>query len=145
MNVADFPGLFFLDTNIFVYAFDSTAPAKQGIAQKLIQDSLSTRRGVVSSQIIQEFFNVALRKFARPMAISHARIYLSAVFLSLCQHFPSISFYDRALLVREETGYSWYDTLVVTAALETKCQFLFSEDMQDGRIIQGLRIVNPFA
>ena len=145
MNVVDFPGLFFLDTNIFVYAFDSTAPIKQGIAQKLIQDSLTTRRGVVSSQIIQEFFNVALRKFTRPMAISHARIYLSAVFLPLCQHFPSISFYDRALLIREETGYSLYDTLVVTAALETECQFLFSEDMQDGRIIQGLRIVNPFA
>ena len=144
MNVADFPGLFFLDTNIFVYTFDSTAPEKRQIAKQLVRASLKTKRGVISSQIVQEFLNVALRKFERPMTISDSRDYLRTVLLPLCQHYPSVTFYERALLIKAETGYSFYDTLVVTAALELGCTTLFSEDMQDGRIIQKLTIVNPF-
>lgn len=144
MNVADLPGLFFLDTNIFVYTFDSTAPEKRQIAKQLVRASLKTKRGVISSQIVQEFLNVALRKFERPMTISDSRDYLRTVLLPLCQHYPSVTFYERALLIKAETGYSFYDTLVVTAALELGCTTLFSEDMQDGRIIQKLTIVNPF-
>ncbi|MCZ7673412.1 MAG: hypothetical protein M5U34_42995 [Chloroflexi bacterium] len=64
--------------------------------------------------------------------------------IPLCQQYPSGSFYERALLVKAETGYSFYDTLVVTAAIESGCSILLSEDMQDGRIIQGLTIINPF-
>ncbi|NHZ71951.1 MAG: PIN domain-containing protein [Aquificales bacterium] len=144
MNVADLSGLFFLDTNIFVYTFDSTAPEKRQIAEQLVRDSLRTKRGVISSQIVQEFLNVALRKFERPMTISDSRDYLRTVLLPLCQHYPSVTFYERALLIKAETGYSFYDTLVVTAALESGCTTLFSEDMQDGRIIRELTIVNPF-
>ena len=72
MNVADRPGMYFLDTNIFVYSFDSTAPGKQNIATDLIQDALKSQRGVISSQVVQEFLNVALWKFARPMNASDA-------------------------------------------------------------------------
>ncbi len=144
MNVADKPGMYFLDTNIFVYTFDDTAPAKQEIARVLIQNALRTQRGVISSQIVQEFLNVALRKFARPMTTSDARQYMSAVLLPLCQHYPSLAFYDLALLIKEETGYSFYDTLVVTAAIELGCHTLITEDLQDGRTIRGVTIRNPF-
>ncbi len=145
MNVADFPGLFFLDTNIFVYSFDHAAPVKQRLAQRLIQDALQTQRGVVSSQVVQEFLNVALRKFSQPMTIPEVREYVDTVFVPLCRHYPTIAFYRQALLIREETGYSLYDSLIATAAIESGCQTLFSEDMQDGRFLQGLEIVNPFA
>jgi len=144
MNVAEFSGLFFLDTNILVYTFDDTAPEKQQIAQQLVRDALSTRQGIVSTQIVQEFLNVALNKFKRPMTVSDAQAYLKTVLIPLCQQYPSGSFYERALLVKAETGYSFYDTLVVTAAIESGCSILLSEDMQDGRIIQGLTIMNPF-
>jgi predicted nucleic acid-binding protein len=144
MNGAEFSGLFFLDTNILVYTFDDTALEKRQIAQQLVHDALSTRQGIVSTQIVQEFLNVALHKFKRPMTVSDAQEYLNTVLLPLCHHYPSVAFYERALLIRAETGYSFYDALVVMAALEAGCTVLLSEDMQAGRTIQGLTILNPF-
>lgn len=144
MNVADPPGLFFLDTNVFVYSFDTTSPDKQQVAQNLIQQSVATRRGIISSQVAQEFLNVALRKFARPMSVSEARQFLQLVLMPLCQHYPSTDFYDRALLLKDNTGYSFYDALIVTAAVEVGCRTLFSEDLQDGHKIGDLTIINPF-
>lgn len=144
MNVADLSGLFFLDTNIFVYTFDSTAPEKRQIAQQLLCVALETRRGIISTQIVQEFLNVASHKFERAMTVSDAQEYLKTVLLPLCQHYPTNTFYNRALLIKAETGYSFYDTLVVTAAIESGCKTLLSEDMQDGRSIRGLTILNPF-
>lgn len=145
MNVADYPGLLFLDTNIFVYSFDQTVPEKQQLARRLIQDALQSQRAIVSSQVVQEFLNVAFRKFARPMTIPEAKEYLDMVLMPLCQHYPTIDFYRQALRVKEETGYSLYDALILTAAIENQCKTLFSEDMQHGRQIHGLEIVNPFA
>ncbi|MEA3338152.1 MAG: PIN domain-containing protein [Chloroflexota bacterium] len=144
MNVADMPGMHFLDTNILVYSFDRTAPAKQEMARDLIRNALKTQRGIISSQIVQEFLNVALWKFARPMNVSEARQYMNAVLMPLCQHYPSLAFYDLTLLIKEETGYSFYDSLVVTAAIESGCHTLVSEDMQSGRTIRGVTILDPF-
>ena len=145
MNVANMPGMYFLDTNILVYSFDSTAPTKQEIARDLIQNALKSQRGIISSQIVQEFLNVALWKFARPMNVSDARQYMSAVLLPMCGHYPSMAYYDLALLVKEETGFSFYDSLVVTAAIELGCHTLVTEDMQSGRTVRGVTILNPFA
>jgi predicted nucleic acid-binding protein len=144
MNVADYPGLIFLDTNIFVYSFDQTAPEKRQLAQRLIEDALQSQRAIISSQVVQEFLNVALRKFVRPMTVAEAQEYLDKVLMPLCQHYPTIDFYRQALRVKQETGYSLYDALILTAAIENQCKTLFSEDMQHGRQIQGLEIVNPF-
>lgn len=119
-------------------------PHKQQIARRLIQDALRTQRGVISTQIVQEFFNVALRKFVSPMTVSEGRNYLQGVLLPLCQHYPSITFYDQALLLQEETGFSLCDTLVVTAAIETGCNILLTEDLQDGHTLRGVTILNPF-
>lgn len=144
MSVAEPAGLYFLDTNIFVYSFDATEPVKQQTARQIVQAALRTQRGVISTQVAQEFLNLALRKFAQPMTVSEAREYLKTVLLPLCRHFPSAAFYDRALLLKEETGYSWYDTLIVAAAVEAGCTTLLSEDMQSGRVVRGVTIRNPF-
>lgn len=144
MNGVEWSGLFFLDTNIFVYSFDKTAPDKQRVAQQLIQNALTTQQGVISTQVMQEFLNVALRKFDPPMTVSEGREYLKDVLMPLCQHYPSITFYHRALLIQEETGFSFYDTLILTAALETGCTTLLTEDLQNGRTVQGVTIINPF-
>ena len=144
MNVEALRGKFFLDTNVLVYSFDSSAPAKQQIARQLIETALSSQMGLISSQVVQEFLNVAQRKFDRPMSVSEARNYLNGVLLPLCHHFSSIDLYDKALMLREETGYSFYDALIVTAAIEMGCKTLLSEDLQDGRIIHNVTILNPF-
>jgi predicted nucleic acid-binding protein len=145
MSVDELSGLFFLDTNVLVYSFDLTSPAKQKVAQQLISAALRTQRGLISTQVVQEFLNLALRKFARPFTVSECREYLKTVLLPLCQHHPNINFYDHALAIREETGYTLYDALVVAAAIEAGCAVLLSEDLHSGRNVRGLVIQNPFA
>lgn len=136
---------FFLDTNVLVYLFDPDAPAKQTVAQRLLDEAMTSRRGTISTQVVQEFIHLALRKFRQPMTIAECREYLQNVLLPLCQHFPSISTYERALTIMQETGYTIYDALIVTAAVESGCRVLYTEDLQHDRVIQSVRVVNPFA
>src|SRR5438093_1086553 len=76
-------GRFFLDTNVFVYSFDRSAPAKARKAEELIRRAVASGKGIVSYQVAQEFFNVALRRFARPMTVAEAEQYLGTVFRPL--------------------------------------------------------------
>lgn len=145
MNVAKLPGQFFLDTNVLVYTFDDTAPKKRDAARKIVAEALRSGRGVISTQVMQEFLNVSLRKFSPPMSTADARRYLHTVLLPMCQHYPSASFYDTALLIMQEGSFSFYDALIVAAAVESECATLLSEDMQDGLTVRGMKIVNPFA
>jgi predicted nucleic acid-binding protein len=138
-------GYFFLDTNLLVYAFDRSDPAKQHVAAQLVRDAILTGRGVISTQVVQEFLYTAQRKFKQPMTIAECRGHLQTVLEPLCRHFPSISTYERTLFIAEETGYSFYDALIVTAAVESGCRSLLTEDLQHGRVVQGVTIVNPFA
>ncbi len=144
MNAANVKGLFFLDTNVFVYTFDRTAPDKQRVAREWVRQALLTQRGMTGSQVVQEFMNVALKKFENPMGVTEAREYLNCVMRPLCQHFPAMPSFDRALLIREEAGYAWYDSLIVAAAIEAKCAWLISEDLQHGRKIGSVTVHNPF-
>lgn len=145
MSAAEEQGLFFLDTNVLVYLFDPDTPAKQAIAQQLLNEAMNSGRGTISTQVVQEFVHLAVRKFRQPMTINECREYLQTVLLPLCQHFPSISTYDRAILIMQETGYAFYDALIVTAAVESGCRVLYTEDLHHDRVIQNMRIVNPFA
>ena len=134
----------FLDTNVLVYSFDSDAPAKQDRSCAIIAAALQDHSAVISYQVAQEFLNVATRKFASPMTGGQASDYLNAVLMPLCTVWPSRSLYASALQIQEETGFSFYDALIVSGALEASCKHLLTEDLQDGRIVRGLEIVNPF-
>ncbi len=135
---------FFLDTNILVYSFDKLNSDKQQIAQGLIQDALSGQHGCISSQVVQEFLNVAARKFAPPLSFKDSQIYLTTVLEPLCEIFTSIELYHQALELSARWQYSFYDALIIGAALMTDCNILYTEDLQSGQKIQNLRIVNPF-
>ena len=89
-------GRFFLDTNIFVYSFDANAPKKAAQATKLIRKGIETRGGIVSYQVVQEFFNVALRRFVRPMSSVDAEQYLSTTFRPLLAVHSSLALYGEA-------------------------------------------------
>ena len=134
----------FLDTNIFVYAFDPSSPAKQRHAAQLIREAVSTRKGIVSYQVVQEFFNVALRRFARPMTVPEAEQYLSTVFRPLLAVHSSPVLLSEALRLTERHRLSWYDSLIVAAALEGGCGVLYSEDLQHGQRFAQLKVENPF-
>jgi predicted nucleic acid-binding protein len=137
-------GRFFLDTNLFVYTFDDTAPAKGKKAAQLIRRAADTGEGIISYQVVQEFFSVALRRFAKPMSVAEAEQYLITVLRPLLAVHSSPAIYFAALRIREEYRISWYDSLIVAAALEGQCDRLYSEDFQHGQKIEGLRIENPF-
>ncbi|HYX53081.1 MAG TPA: PIN domain-containing protein [Candidatus Limnocylindrales bacterium] len=135
---------FFLDTNIFVYSFDTREPAKAKVAGQLIEDGIATRKGTVSYQVVQEFFNVALSKFRKPMTVAECEQYLRVIFRPLLVVHPSETLLSDALYLRERAGLSWYDSLIVGAAQQSDCKVLFTEDMQHGQVFDELRIVNPF-
>jgi predicted nucleic acid-binding protein len=135
---------FFLDTNIFVYSFDRSAPAKARKAAQLIRDALTTQKGVISYQVVQEFFNVALKRFSQPMQAADAGQYLIAVFRPLLAVHSSQALYAEALVLHSQSGLSWYDSLIVSAAIQARCGILFSEDLQHGRRFGSLQVRNPF-
>jgi predicted nucleic acid-binding protein len=135
---------FFLDTNILVYTFDTKAPAKAKRAARLIRQAADTGEGVVSYQVVQEFFNVAFRRFSRPMNVAEAEQYLITVFRPLLAVHSSPTLYVEALRVSGKYRLSWYDSLIVAAALQAQCGMLYSEDLQHGQELEGLRIENPF-
>ena len=138
-------GRFFLDTNIFVYTFDAKAPAKAKKAAQLVREAADTGEGIVSYQVVQEFFNVAIRRFAEPMSVPEAEQYLITVFRPLLAIHSSPALYVEALRITGKHRLPWYDALIVAAAREGQCDTLYSEDLQHGREIEGVLIRNPFA
>src|SRR5580692_6031313 len=136
---------FFLDTNIFVYTFDAQAPVKAKKSAQLIRRAADTGEGIISYQVVQEFFNVAFRRFAQPMSMAEAEQYLITVLRPLLAVHSSPAIYFAALRIAEKHRISWYDSLIVAAAMEGQCEKLYSEDFQHGRNIEGVRIENPFA
>ena len=135
---------YFLDTNIFVYAFDKTDPAKQQTANLLIKTAVFEQTGCISYQVMQEFINVVTRKFAVPMTITDCQKYLDAVLAPLNTVFTSIELYHRALDIMERWQFAFYDALIIAGALQAQCNILYTEDMQHGQKIEFLQITNPF-
>jgi len=136
---------FFLDTNVFVYSFDANSPTKAPQARKLIRSAIETHAGIVSYQVVQEFFNVALRRFAKPMSTADAEQYLSTTFRPLLSVHSSPALYGEALRIAARFRLPWYDSLIVASAIEGQCDVLHSEDFQDGQQFGSLTISNPFA
>jgi predicted nucleic acid-binding protein len=135
---------YFLDTNILVHSVDPADPAKQRIASDLVRDSLQSSRGVISFQVVQEFCSLARRKFAAPFAWNDLRDYFQQVLAPLCEVHSSTELYRSCLDISEQSGYSYYDSLILAAAASVGCKTLFSEDLQSGQMLVGLQIVNPF-
>ena len=136
--------LFFLDTNIVAYTFDKTAPEKQRVSQQLLEKALCNE-GVISYQVVQEFINIALRKFNPPMTERQAKRYLQTVLLQICGYYPADIFFERGLDIYKRWRFGWYDSLIIAAALELNCDVLYSEDLQHKQEIETLTVINPFA
>jgi predicted nucleic acid-binding protein len=132
----------FLDTNILVYSFDKGATAKCRRAREIV---FSSKNWCVSWQIVQEFCNVALHRFAKPMNPWDLADFCRLVLMPNCQVMPSGELFDQALRIQGLTQYRFYDSLVVASALAAGADNLYSEELQNGRKIGNLTIVNPFA
>jgi predicted nucleic acid-binding protein len=135
---------FFLDTNLLVYAVDPSDPAKQAVALEWLTAAHRTGNGVLSYQVVQEWFNVILRKAATPLSPDEATSLYRTLIEPLWRIQSSRELLDTALNFHRENSFSWWDSLIVSAAVHGGCNQLLSEDLQDGREIAGVRIHNPF-
>jgi len=132
----------FIDTNLFVYFVDPEAQGKRQRATELINRLYLEDEAVISTQVLQEFYNTATRKFRLPReeVRATAREYGRA---RVVQMTPSIVF---AAMGRHASGqFSFWDALIVEAALFAGCKTLYSEDMRHGMVVDGMTLSNPFA
>ena len=133
----------FLDTNFLVYLFDEDSPTKKALAQELFEIEASAGDVVLSTQVLQEFYVTVTRKLARPLKAETALQALSQ-FAAL-----SVIEIDSAMILGAarrclKDSISFWDALIVDAALKAGARRLWSEDLQDGRTIDVMRIENPF-
>jgi len=133
----------FLDTNVLVYAFTEQDASKR-IRSRQLHELAIGGRGIISFQVVQEFLNTAQKKFQTQFTDADLHEFLKSELWPLCAVFPSAELYGHALRLRAETGYSYYDSLIVAAALEAGCQTVYSEDLQPNHKLHGLEIKNPF-
>jgi predicted nucleic acid-binding protein len=131
----------FLDTNVLVYSDDPRDPTKQVKALDLITDYLRQRTGVVSLQVLQEYFVTATGKLRLDAELAKQRI---EVFAKFHVGEPTVNDILAAIDIHRLHRFSYWDALVLRMAKQTGCRVLLSEDMQHGREFEGVRIVNPF-
>ena len=135
------PARSFFDTNVLLYADDKAAPAKQSRAVALVAEHRRAGTGVVSMQVLQEYFVTVTRKLGVDAAIARRKVELLAEFDVAA---PELADILGAIDLHRLHGFSFWDALVVRTAKQSGCTVLFSENMQDRREIDGVRIVNPF-
>jgi predicted nucleic acid-binding protein len=131
----------FLDTNVLVYTHDEDAPAKQRRALELVAEHRRAGTGVVSLQVLQEYFATVTRKLGVDAAVARRKVELLA---ELDVVVPDVADVLGAIDLHRLHGFSFWDALVVRAAKQAGCSVLLSEDLQDRREVDGVRIVNPF-
>ena len=132
----------FIDTNVLIYAEASDEPAKRQAALALLKQLYQSASGVLSTQVLQEYGNVALKKLRLPAAHIRAQLDLYEQF-EIVQVTPALI---RAGLDFHQTrSVSFYDAIVLASAQTAGCNTLFSEDLSTGEMVGGLRIINPFA
>jgi len=128
----------FFDSNVLLYLVSSEAEKANRV------EALLEEKGVISVQVLNEFTNVATRKFA--MSLAEVREFLETV-RNVCRTDPlTVEVHDRAVDVMERYKFSFYDSVIVASALRADCTILYSEDLQHGQVIdRQLKIINPFS
>ena len=126
----------FFDTNVILYAFDNSDDVKYSKAI----ECLDKYEPIISTQVIREFANVIIKKSILSLSA------LKKDLMALQDSFEIVPEYvNKAVDVHERYKYSFYDSLIIASAIYAKCSVLFSEDMQDGQVVESVKIVNPFA
>jgi predicted nucleic acid-binding protein len=131
----------FFDTNVLVYSDDPRDSAKQRTALKLIKEHLLLRTGVVSLQVLQEYFVTTTGKLKLDAELAKRRV---EAFAKLHVAEPAVNDILAAIDLHRLHGFSYYDALILRMAKQTGCRVLLTEDMQHGQEFEGVRIVNPF-
>jgi len=133
----------FVDTNVLVYGFDDSDPAKQERARLVMRRLWETRTGRISHQVLQEFYVTVTRKLKPALSRPQARGEVEDLLDWKPVH-PSAALLKKAWHLEDLHGFSWWDSLIIAAALACDSTTLLSEDLQHGLLIETLQVVNPF-
>ena len=133
----------FFDTNILVYAYDSHDPAKQKKAQDMLTQGTKRGNGVISTQVLGEFFTVVTRKIQQPISVVDAREIINHVSVMDVQEIDLL-IVKRALETVETYNISYWDSLIVAAAERAGCERIMTEDLNTGQLYHGITATNPF-
>jgi predicted nucleic acid-binding protein len=133
----------FVDSNVLIYAHDVDAGRTRDIAKALLRDLWLARTGVLSTQVLHEFYVNVTRKIERPLSKAEARAVV-ATYIPWCLG-PETGDVNEAFRIEDEAGISFWDALIVATAARSGATRVLSEDLNPGQIISGLTVVNPFA
>lgn len=134
----------FFDTNVLVYAFDHTEPAKSAIAQQLLAECIARSEAFLSTQVLQEFFTTVTRKLSTPLPYEGAERAVRE-FAKLPIVNTDTTLVLDAITLSERYLISLWDALIIQAALRAGAEILYTEDLHDGQVIESLTVRNPFA
>ncbi len=134
----------FIDTNVFVYQLERLDVRKADIANELIERGIATQTACISFQVIQECLNTAIRKAEVPLTEDEMRRYMTDVLAPLYRVQSDLRLYRKALEIWARYRFSFYDSLIIAAAVEAGCKTLYTEDLTHAQQIEGVTIVNPF-
>lgn len=133
----------FVDTNILVYAHDTSAGDKHIQAKALLQDLWNSGHGCLSIQVLQEFYVTVVQKVARPLNPEMA----SRIVSDLSQwrlHVPEVNDVLEAIDIHQRNRLSFWDALIVCSAKKLGCTVLLTEDLNSGQFYEGVKTKNPF-
>lgn len=133
----------FVDTNVLVYGYDISAGQKHNDAVKLLKDLWNTGRGIMSTQVLQEFFVTVTKKIPNPLDMVIAKNIVRD-FLKWKLIVVDGGIILDAIDIQHEYRYSFWDSLIISSAVEGGANTLFSENLSDGQVIKGVNILNPF-
>jgi predicted nucleic acid-binding protein len=133
----------FLDTNLLLYAYDAGSPAKHAVAVRILEDLWKSGSGILSTQVLQEFFVNVTKNIPKPLPIKVGREIVED-FLKWKVVPVEGRAILRAIALHEKHKYSFWDSLVIQSAIEGGARWLFTEDLKDGQKIGDLTIRNPF-
>jgi predicted nucleic acid-binding protein len=136
-------GRLFVDTNILIYALDPDDPLKRQLSADLLRQTISNRSLTLSPQSLNECYRVLTQR-RRLMPPDQARGFIRTLAPWAIAPLDARTT-ERAFAVQDETGASWWDSLLLAAALLAECRLFVSEDLQDGREVSGMRIASPFS
>ena len=131
----------FLDTNVLIYADDLDAGVKRETARGILEESLSSGDGVLSTQVLQEFYVISIGKLGVEPALARRKMELLAQ-MDLVH--IDLELILAAVDLHRLHSFSFWDALIVRAAAVAGCGVLLTEDLQHDRVVAGVRIENPF-
>ena len=132
----------FVDTNILIYAHDIDAKSKHEVAKSVLADLWSKRSGVLSVQVLQEFYVNVTRKIAVPLSKNEARTVTTSYALWCTETTPAEI--SSAFRIEDEFRIGFWDALILASAAKCGASRILSEDLNAGQTIAGVRIENPF-